>query len=82
MELTVKRVFVSVALCINKYTVVGDDSVCNFVFDMYIVHSNILSINVKNVTSYFPSTPTVCLNANSVGDGVEQATLWKDEEVR
>lgn len=22
-----------------------------------------------------------CLNANSVGDGVEQATLWKDEEV-
>lgn len=23
-----------------------------------------------------------CLNANSVGDGVEQATLWKDEEVR
>lgn len=20
-----------------------------------------------------------CLNANSVGDGVEQATLWKDE---
>lgn len=23
-----------------------------------------------------------CLNANSVGDGVEQATLWKDEEVK
>lgn len=23
-----------------------------------------------------------CLNVNSVGDGVEQATLWKDEEVR
>lgn len=23
-----------------------------------------------------------CLNANSVGDGVRQATLWEDEEVQ
>lgn len=33
--------------CINRYV------------DMYIVHSCILGINVKNVTPYFPSTPTV-----------------------
>lgn len=59
MELSVKRVFPSVALCINRYTAVGDDSACYFVFVMYIVHSDILGINVKNVTSYFPSTPTV-----------------------
>lgn len=59
MELTVKRVFPNAALCINRCTVVVDDSVCYFVFDMYIVSSDILGIKVKNVASYFPSTPTV-----------------------
>lgn len=52
------------------------------------VHTETMTLNKKFYVT-FPLSPFLFftsliqfLNANSVGDGVEQATLWEDEEVQ
>lgn len=79
MELTVKCVFPSVALCINRCTVM---TVCAPLSLICILCSHTYSASTLKMSLLIFLPHLQCLNANSVGDGVEQATLWKDEEVR